>query len=285
MEKLRASIVVYKTDPTQLQQVIDCFLNSSITGKLTIIDNSPTDELRYLCSLPTLEYIFNGKNLGYGRAHNMALMKSLDYSLYHLVLNPDVYFEPDTLEKIFHFMEEHRQAGLAMPKVFSAEGQLQMLCKLLPTPMDLATRRFFPLDSWFKKMNSRYEMRTTGYDRVMNVPFLSGCFMFLRTEAIKQVGLFDERYFLYAEDTDLSRRLHEQYQTLFFPGAEIRHVHARGSYKDFWLTMQNLKSAIQYFNKWGWFFDADRIAINQRAQMQVNIVGQSRMTLSEVKTA
>ncbi len=285
MEKLRASIVVYKTDSNQLSQVIDCFLNSSVTGKLSIIDNSPTDELRQLCNSPEIEYIFNSKNAGYGKAHNMALAESMDHSLYHLVLNPDVSFDTDALEKIFHFMEEHPQAGLCMPKVFSAEGQLQMLCKLLPMPLDLATRRFFPFDSWFKKLNARYEMRNTRYDRVMNVPFLSGCFMFLRTEALKQVGLFDERFFLYAEDTDLSRRLHEQYLTLFFPGAEIRHVHARGSYKDFWLTMQNLKSAIQYFNKWGWFFDADRIAINQRAQMQVNIAGKPQMTLSEAKTA
>ena len=285
MEKLRASIVAYKTDPIQLNGVIDSFLNSSVTGTLTVFDNSPTDQLRQLCTGLKIEYIFNSENVGYGKAHNMALAKSLDQSLYHLVLNPDVSFEPDALEKIFHFMEEHPQAGLAMPKVFSAEGQLQMLCKLLPTPFDLATRRFFPFDSWFEKLNARYEMRNTGYERVMNVPFLSGCFMFLRTNALKQVGLFDERFFLYAEDTDLSRRLHEQFLTLYFPGAEIRHVHARGSYKDFWLTMQNLKSAIQYFNKWGWFFDADRIAINQRAQMQVNIVGTPRMTLSEVKTA
>jgi len=285
MEKLSASIVVYKTDPLQLKQVMDCFLTSSVTGQLTIIDNSPTDQLRQLCEISNVSYIFNGINLGYGKAHNIALKKSLDQSLYHLVLNPDVYFEHDTLERIFHFMEEHPHAGLAMPKVFSAEGQLQMLCKLLPTPLDLATRRFFPFDSWFKKLNGRYEMRSTGYDRVMNVPFLSGCFMFLRTSAIKQVGLFDERFFLYAEDTDLSRRLHEQFDTLFFPGAEIRHIHARGSYKDFWLTMQNLKSAIQYFSKWGWFFDADRMAINQRAQMQVDIVGTPRLSLNKAKTA
>jgi GT2 family glycosyltransferase len=285
MEKIRASIVVYKTAPSQLRHVVDCFLNSSLTGMLTVIDNSPTDQLRQLCKEKGVEYIFSSKNEGYGKAHNIALTKSIGRSKYHLILNPDVSFEPDTLEKIFYFMEDHPQAGLAMPKVFSAEGQLQMLCKLLPTPLDLATRRFFPFDSWFKKLNARYEMRNTSYDRVMNVPFLSGCFMFLRTEAVKQVGPFDERFFLYAEDTDLSRRLHEQFLTLFFPGAEIRHVHARGSYKDLWLTMQNLKSAIQYFNKWGWFFDADRIAINQRAQMQVNIAGKSRMILSEVKTA
>ncbi len=111
-------------------------------------------------------------------------------------------------------------------------------------------------------------MKTSGYKQVMNVPFLSGCFMFLRNEALKKSGLFDERFFLYAEDTDLSRRMHQQFETLFYPEVEICHVHARGSYKDFGLTFHNTKSAIQYFNKWGWFFDADRTAINHRAYTQ-----------------
>lgn len=285
MEKLRASIVSYKTDPTQLRQVITCYQNSTLTGHLTIIDNSPTDELRQLCIELKVEYVFVGENLGYGKAHNIALSKSLNKALYHLVLNPDVYFEKDTLEKIFLFMEEHPQAGLAMPKVYSENGQVQMCCKLLPTPIDLATRRFSPFDSWFRKMNDRYEMKGMGFGHVMNVPFLSGCFMFLRTSALKKVGLFDERFFLYAEDTDLSRRLHEEFQTLFFPGAQIQHVHARGNYKDFWLTLQNLKSAIQYFNKWGWFFDADRRATNQRAQMQVEFaIRNEEFVLSDVES-
>lgn len=285
MEKLSASIVVYKTDRNQLRQVIDCYLRSADSGHLMVIDNSPTDELRQMCNSSRIDYLFNGQNLGYGKAHNIALRRSIDQSKYHLVLNPDVYFAPDTLQKIIYFMEGHPEAALVLPKVFSAEGKLQMLCKLLPTPLNLAMRRFFPFETWFRSLNDRYEMKSTGYDHVMNVPFLSGCFMFMRTSALKQVGLFDERFFLYAEDTDLSRRLHEKFQTLFFPGAEIQHVHARGSYKDFWLTLQNLKSAFQYFHKWGWFFDADRKAINQRAQMQVELAGVPKLKVSEVKTA
>jgi GT2 family glycosyltransferase len=104
----------------------------------------------------------------------------------------------------------------------------------------------------------------------MNVPFLSGCFMFFRTSALKQVGLFDERFFLYAEDTDLSRRMHQQFKTLFYPKAEIFHVHARGSYKNFVLTLHNLKSAAQYFNKWGWFYDPIRKEINRNTLLKLN---------------
>src|SRR5258705_2170511 len=285
MEKITASIVVYKDDPMLLKQAIDSFLKSTVKGPLAIIDNSPSDELRHICASPGLTYIFNNRNLGYGRGHNLAMRQFLNRSRYHLVLNPDVSFANDVVGKLVHFMENNPQAGLVMPKVLGPDGQLQMLCKLLPTPLDLATRRFFPFKDWFKSQNEKYEMKHTGYQQVMNVPFLSGCFMFLRNDALKKTGLFDERFFLYAEDTDLSRRMHQQFETLFFPSAEINHVHARGSYKDFRLTFHNIKSAVQYFNKWGWFFDEERTMINQRASVQTQGAGAMDSTLREVKAA
>lgn len=285
MEKITASIVTYKDDPMLLKQAVDSFLKSTMTGPLAIIDNSPSDELRHTCEHPSVTYIFNNKNLGYGKGHNLAIRQFLNRSKYHLVLNPDVSFAHDVIEKLVHFMESNPQAGLAMPKVLGPDGQLQMLCKLLPTPFDLATRRFFPFKDWFKSQNEKYEMKNSGYHQVMNVPFLSGCFMFLRNESLKKAGLFDERFFLYAEDTDLSRRMHLQFETLFFPGAEIKHVHARGSYKDFRLTFHNIKSAVQYFNKWGWFFDEDRALINQRANAQRQDAGAPDAALREVKAA
>lgn len=265
---------------------MDSFLNSSISGPLVIIDNSTTDYLKQFCEdIPDVTYIHTGRNLGYGKAHNIAIRSHLDRSTYHLVLNPDVYFDTTTLEKLYYFMESHPQAGLAMPKVFNTEGQLQMNCKLLPAPINLALRRFFPIKNWFKQINNRYEMQERGFDHVMNVPFLSGCFMFLRTSSLKKTGLFDEQFFLYAEDTDLSRRIHLQFETLFFPDAAITHLHARGSYKDFNLTLQNLKSAIQYFNKWGWFFDQERKLVNARALSQTNRMVRENAPLDKIKVA
>src|SRR5258706_596556 len=283
MEKIRASIVVYKTEPHLLKQAMESFLSSPLAGLLSIIDNSPTDSLRKICP-PHVEYIFNDKNLGYGRGHNIAMRQSLDKSLYHLVLNPDVCFDGSAIDKLFHFMESQPDAGLVMPKVVDPEGWVQMMCKLLPGPFDLVTRRFFPFQTWFRKMNDLYEMKESGYDHVMSVPFLSGCFMFLRTSALKETGLFDERFFLYAEDTDLSRRMHQKYESLFFPDAEISHVHARGSYKNFKLTIQNAVSAVQYFNKWGWFFDRERQKINEQALLDMTLPLQ-KQTLREVKAA
>ena len=83
-------------------------------------------------------------------------------------------------------------------------------------------------------------------------------------ETLKKVGLFDERFFLYFEDTDLSRRIQECYKTMFYPHVEIFHVHERGFNKDYKLLLQGMKSACQYFTKWGWLFDKKRDEINDR---------------------
>ncbi len=285
MEKISASIVVYKTDLDVLQRAVESFFNSSLTGKLTIIDNSPADTLRDVCTSWGAKYIFSAKNLGYGSAHNIALKESLDHAQYHVVLNPDVYFTSDTLGKLFRFLEDNPQAGLAMPKVKYPNGEVQRVCKLLPTPLDLAGRRFFPGSGFLKKMNDVYELKESGYNKVMNAPFLSGCFMFLRTSALKKVGLFDERFFLYAEDTDLSRRVHQQFETLFCPWAEIVHVHTRGSYKNLAHTLHNLKSASQYFTKWGWFFDSGRSAINKTARESFKEMNAAPKVVQEVRAA
>lgn len=286
MEKIAASIVVFNTEVFLLRRAMDSFLSSTISGPLEIIDNSPTNYLEQFCTDDSrVTYFHTGKNLGYGSAHNIAIRKHLDHSKYHLVLNPDVYFEATTLEKLYYFMEANPQAGLSMPSVYNTAGELQMSCKLLPTPLNLAMRRFFPMMGWFTQINDRYEMHQCGFEHVMNVPFLSGCFMFLRTSSLKKTGLFDEQFFLYAEDTDLSRRIHLQFETLYFPGAAITHLHARGSYKDFNLTLQNLKSAIQYFNKWGWFFDSERTSINAQALSQPKRPTALNSSINKIKVA
>jgi len=285
MIKLSASIVVYKNDPAVLSRTLESFLKSSLSGELTVIDNSPQDTVRSTCQRFGVDYIFNGENLGFGKAHNQVLSQNLDRSLYHLVLNPDVYFQPDVLEKLFMFMEEHPRTGLVMPRVLYPDGRLQMLCKLLPTPLNLATRRFFPFRNWTKKMNDTYELKESGYNQLMNVPFLSGCFMFMRTEALKKTGIFDERFFLYAEDTDLSRRIHLQFKTMFYPFAEIHHIHTRGSYKDATLTVHNLVSAVKYFRKWGWLFDEERKTINKTAIRSIKSVAYRKSLTHPVEVA
>ena len=270
MSKINASIVLYHNSPTQIEKVISCFLKSKIEGKLYLVDNSANDDLKHLGDLDTrIEYIFNNANIGYGSAHNIAIRKSIEDGVpYHLVLNPDIYFEQGVLETIHTYMEQNPDVGQLMPKVLYPDGKLQYLCKLLPTPFDLFGRRFFnfgPFKKYIEKRNYTYELRFTGYTKVMNVPYLSGCFMFFRTKALQEVGLFDERFFMYMEDVDLARRMHSKYNTIFLPTISIYHEYEKASYKNIKSLKMHLKSSIQYFNKWGWFLDKERNQINTKA--------------------
>ena len=187
-----------------------------------------------------------------------------------MVINPDVYFDRDVIYKLTELLENHPEIGLAMPKVLHPDGRLQPLCKLLPSPSTLFFRRLLKLNpSLLLKQNKIYELQFSGYDKLMDVPFLSGCFMFLRMEAVKKVGVFDENIFLYTEDIDLTRRMHQYYRTVFYPHANVYHLHERGSYKNLALLVCHIKSAITYFNKWGWFNDPERDKINRTTLLKL----------------
>jgi len=267
MNNITCSIVLFQSQASIIKQLIISITNCQIVEKLYLIDNSPTNTLQTLAIHPNIEYIFNNANLGYGAAHNIAIKKALAFSKYHIVLNPDVIFEEGTIENIYHYLEEHPDIGQLMPKITYPNGTLQYACKLLPTPADLILRRFLPA-ALIKKRTAYFEMHESGYNKIMEVPYLSGCFMFLRMEALQTIGLFDERFFMYPEDIDLTRRIHKHYKTIFYPYAEITHVHERGSYKSIRLLFIHIANMIKYFNKWGWFFDKERKEINKKIRAQ-----------------
>ncbi|WP_018616002.1 glycosyltransferase family 2 protein [Segetibacter koreensis] len=264
---ISGSIVLYKTDK-RVKSSIESFLNTTLPVKLFLIDNSPTQEikeqLRDLLQDGRVEYIFSGKNIGFGAGHNKALRKAPNLSLYHLVLNPDVHFDIDVLGELYSFMEANKDVGLVIPKVIYPDGSLQYLSKLLPSPSDLIFRRFLP-SSVIKKRLFNYEMQFSGYDKKMEVPYISGCFMFMRTSTLQTVGLFDERFFLYLEDTDLSRRFFLAAKNIYYPDVQIVHYHERGSYKNLGLLFIHIANAFRYFNKWGWWRDKERKLINNKA--------------------
>lgn len=279
MKDLSASIVAYKNPANILAQTIHSFLSSTKDSHLYLIDNSPTDDLKYLAYDPRITYIFNSKNIGFGAGHNVSIRQIINQSKYHLVLNPDVYFDKNVLSKLYLFMEQNLDIGLTMPKVLYPDGRLQPVCKLLPSPKTLIIRRFLNFQrSRLEKENFKYELHLSGYNKIIDAPFLSGCFMFIRTQALQTVGLFDERFFLYTEDTDLSRRIHKYYRTVFFPEVAIYHYHQRGSYKDISLLWRNIRSAIKYFNKWGWVSDKERDDFNERTLMQLSGITSAEST-------
>jgi GT2 family glycosyltransferase len=254
---IAASIVLYNNEWTTIKETINSFLDTEIKVYLYLVDNSPTDELRKLNMDSRIVYIHNPSNPGFGAAHNIAIKKSFELnSTYHLVLNPDVYFKKGTLEMICDFMDRNLNIGQLMPKVTYPNGEFQYLCKTNPTIFDLFARGFMPniIKNIFQKKMDRYEYKDHNYEEIIfDIPYLSGCFMFLRTETLKRVGFFDDKIFMYLEDADLTRRFLEVSRTVYFPKAHIFHHFAKLTHKKVkfkWITVQ---SAIIYFNKWGWF--------------------------------
>ena len=263
---ISVSIVLFRTPIAQLRRCISSlnYYNKSI--RLFLIDNSPTDSLRSeISQIYPYKYVHLPHNPGFGTAHNLAIRAAqLIGSHYHLVINADVSFTTDIISPMMDYMEKNLQIGLLMPKVTYPDGRIQRLCKLVPTPLDFLVRRLAP-SGIRASYNERFEMHNSGYDRVMFVPYLSGCFMLLRQSALKEVGLFDERYFMYPEDIDLTRRIAEKYETIFFPSVAIVHEHGAASRKSIRFMLIHAVNTIKYFNKWGWFWDPKRSLLNKKA--------------------
>lgn len=263
MSRTTASIVIYNSNLSEVESLLDTLIESGSIDRIYIIDNSPLKTQSDRFKNPNITYIKNKKNIGYGGAHNVALQKVFDTSDYHFVINPDVSFSSGEIRKMIARISSKENIGLLVPKVLSNQGAIQFLCKLIPGPRNLLIRRFvLPLANfgWFG--NSIYELRFTGYEREMYIPVASGCFMLFSVAALKEIGIFDERYFMYMEDVDISRRLLPKYNILYFPSACIFHRHARASYKKLSMLICHITSSIKYFNKWGWFFDSGRRCFN-----------------------
>ncbi|MCK5781624.1 MAG: glycosyltransferase [Flavobacteriales bacterium] len=267
MKKISASIVVYNTPPKILEQSIESFLNSDLSGELWIIDNTQNAEFSYLKKkYPAINYIFNNENLGYGKAHNIALRHFSDKSEYHLVLNPDVSFRPDLLTSLSYYLDKNKNTGLIAPKAIYPSGDEQSNGRLIPSPINLIFRRFIP-DFLNIIDNNSYELKFNQQNNYLS-PVILGSFMLFRNSSLKEIGFFDETFFLYPEDIDISRRMFEKYDNIIFMEKSFIHHHSQESYKSWTILEVHIKEMIKYFNKWGWIFDKKRKDANRKTLNQ-----------------
>lgn len=254
---ITVSIVTYKTDTEELRK---CFssLRSNKVKRIYVVDNSRQQYLADYCNeQPNIEYI-PSENVGYGAAHNIAIRKAItDGSKYHLVLNSDVYFDSIDLEKLEEYMDNRNDVAMVQPNVVYPNGEMQYTCRLLPTPANLIFRRFLP-KKMVEGMNYKYMLKKFDHKTELNVPYHQGSFMFFRVSCFEKVGLFDERFFMYPEDIDITRRMHKHFKTLFWPGVTVVHAHRAASYKSKKMLKIHMWNMCKYFTKWGWIYDKER---------------------------
>ncbi len=232
-------------------------LPKNIPAELIIVDNCSQDNTpRILASYAekhgNVSVILNEPNTGYGAGHNLAV-KNLE-SQYHVICNPDILLHDDILTPLTSFLDRNQDIGILCPRFQFRDGSLQPLNRRYPTVLDLFLRRFLPrpFRPLFQKRLDYYEMLDIGYEHICDVPFISGAFMFCRTEVLKQNGGFDEGYFLYFEDVDLCRRVQKRHRTVYFPYVSVTHFWERAAHKRWIYTYHFIKSAFRYFNHWGY---------------------------------
>lgn len=241
---LSVSICTYHTPFAQLDRCLASLCHPSV-DRVVIVDNASDPAMARYAADHGAEYMAL-PNPGYGAAHNRVLLAT--QSPYHLVVNADVWFEPAVLDELLGVMERNPDVLQLQPRVLNADGSPQYASRRLPSPWILGARRFAPRLA--RRAEERYLLKDMDLTRPLDVPYQTGCFMLLRTEAARRAGGFDERFFMYPEDIDLSRRLFTVGRVVYYPGCSIVHDHAAESYGSLRMTRIHIVNMIRYFAKW-----------------------------------
>jgi len=233
---------------------------SGLKYEIIVVDNNSEDSLSEILAwqYSEVKFIQNKYNLGMGGGNNVGI--KVAKGKYIVIMNPDTIAFVDTFKKIHEFMELNSEVGLAGPKQFYPDKTVQASCyrwyKLL-TP--IYRRTFLGKLKFGKKDLSRFLMKDFDHNSSQEVDWLLGSFLFCRTKALEKVGRFDERFFLYFEDTDLCRRFWQKdWKVVYFPESKLIHNHIRKSaetpwYKFFWnkAARHHIISWFKYLKKWG----------------------------------
>lgn len=195
-------------DKVKAEADLDIWVVDNLSG-----DDSFEDARK---EFPNIHYIKNEKNLGFSGGNNTALRKV--QSEYVLILNPDTEVLPGTLEHLLAYMENHPEAGACSPRVELSDGKL-----------DWASHRGFPtpwasLLYYFFQNDRLYHLSGRDFSKPHEVDSLTGAFILTRKSVLDKVGLFDESYFMYAEDLDLCYRIKKAgYKIMYLPQVKIIH--------------------------------------------------------------
>jgi len=200
---------------------------------LIVIDNGPADFNKNTCEIIRSLYqsqvdklIFHTDhgNIGYGAGHNKAILATKSH--YHLVLNPDVIVSLDNISIAIEYMGQHPNVGILAPDAFNPDGSRQYIAKRQPTWYVLAARAInIPLlNHALKARMDNYEYRDLiPASQPIEIELASGCYMFMRSETVKNIGGFDPKFFMYFEDFNLSQRMHLVQRVMHHPEVKIVH--------------------------------------------------------------
>lgn len=190
-----------------------------------VLDNASKDgtSKEVLNRFHNVRLIVNDENIGFSRANNLGI--KLSQGEYLFLINPDVEFIDDCIGKICQFMDENPDVAMCGPRILNSDGTLQFSCRNLPSIWNhlcfaFGLHRIFPQKKWSCNELMSWFDHTSSKD----VEAISGCFLTIRRAILNDVGLMDERYFMYSEDVDWCKRFREKSKRIvFFPKTEAIH--------------------------------------------------------------
>jgi len=243
-------IVTYNNIATIDNALSSLFKYTEVPFRLYVVDNGSTDGTIELIekNYPQVTLIRSGGNIGFGKGHNL-IMDKLD-SDYHVIINPDIIIRDDVIAKLAAFLNENEDVGMASPEIRFPDGRLQILGKRAPCLRYLIASRMRGSGEPGDVLRE-YAMLDCDLSKPIDIQNATGCFMFIRTELFKKLGGFDKRYFMYFEDSDLTRSVNLNHRTVYYPNATVYHEWGRESKKNFKLKLVQINSMLNYFAKWG----------------------------------
>jgi N-acetylglucosaminyl-diphospho-decaprenol L-rhamnosyltransferase len=203
--------------------------------RVCVVDNASTDSSAEMVrnEYPQAMLITSGRNGGFSYGNNLGLRRfgfaedGAATPRYALLLNPDTEVSPTALADMLAFMEAHPRCGVAGPKLVRMDGSLDLACRRsFPSP-EISLYRMAGLSKLFpgSQRFGRYNMTYLDPDQLTQVDSVVGAFMLVRGEAIHEVGLLDETFFMYGEDLDWAYRVKEQgWEVWYNPAVTVLHV-------------------------------------------------------------
>jgi len=254
-------IVNYKSKGLTLNclKSIKAALWPGLDYEIIVVDNYSGDlKGDDLKQFGDIKFIMNGQNIGLGAANNKGAR--LAQGKYIVIMNPDTLANKDVFIKLFDYMENHPKAGVAGPKQFNLDNTVQDSCFRWPGPLTPLYRRT-PLGKtgFGKKDLDRFLYKDYNKSSLREVDWLLGSFLFCRASALRQIGAYDEKFFLYFEDTDLCKRFwRDGWKVIYNPETAITHNHVRQSAHVAWYKFftsltawHHIISWFKYLKKWG----------------------------------
>ncbi|WP_103663645.1 glycosyltransferase family 2 protein [Gracilimonas amylolytica] len=202
--------------------------------EIFVVDNdSGDDSSTYLRQyFPNVTYIDNSTNVGFGRANNQVISKAK--GSYTFIINPDTVISEDLFTTLTGHMESHPKCGAAGVKILNPDGTFAPESKRSVPTIWSSFCKMFSLHELFpkKKLFNQYYMNWLNENEKNEVPVLSGSCMFWRTDLLKDLGGFDERFFMYGEDIDLCYRVQDtDFHIDYVPDTNIIHYKGESTKK------------------------------------------------------